>query len=120
MNRARPQEGPLWLEQRRAGPVRSVALGRGVPFELAMPPTLENVVRATAPGRVNLIGEHTDYNGGFVLPTAIPQRTSVELTRRGDQHVAARSANDPREGGFTLGRENQRGDWLDYVQGVTW
>ena len=37
-------------------------------------------VRAAAPGRVNLIGEHTDYNGGFVLPTAIPQQTHVELT----------------------------------------
>ena len=39
-------------------------------------------MRAAAPGRVNLIGEHTDYNGGFVLPTAIPQQTRVELTRR--------------------------------------
>jgi len=40
----------------------------------------EPLVRTSAPGRVNLIGEHTDYNGGFVLPTAIPQRTTVELT----------------------------------------
>ena len=36
-------------------------------------------VEATAPGRVNLLGEHTDYNDGFVLPIAIPQRTKVEL-----------------------------------------
>lgn len=35
--------------------------------------------QASAPGRVNLLGEHTDYNDGFVLPTAIPQRTVVEL-----------------------------------------
>lgn len=36
-------------------------------------------VEASAPGRVNLLGEHTDYNDGFVLPTAIPQRTRVQL-----------------------------------------
>ncbi|MBF2009011.1 MAG: galactokinase [Chlorogloeopsis fritschii C42_A2020_084] len=36
-------------------------------------------VEASAPGRVNLLGEHTDYNDGFVLPTAIPQRTTVQL-----------------------------------------
>lgn len=77
-------------------------------------------VHSDAPGRVNLIGEHTDYNGGFVLPTAIPQRTSVELTRRADDSVEARSVNEPRPGSFTLGHEHRRGDWLDYVQGITW
>lgn len=39
----------------------------------------EPTAEASAPGRVNLLGEHTDYNDGFVLPTAIPQRTTVRL-----------------------------------------
>lgn len=38
-------------------------------------------VEASAPGRVNLLGEHTDYNDGFVLPTAIPQQTNVSIGR---------------------------------------
>jgi galactokinase len=41
-------------------------------------------VTASAPGRVNLLGEHTDYNDGFVLPTAIPQQTTVYLGRSPD------------------------------------
>ncbi|BAZ22926.1 galactokinase [Kalymmatonema gypsitolerans NIES-4073] len=41
---------------------------------------------ASAPGRVNLLGEHTDYNDGFVLPTAIPQRTTVQLGSSTDGH----------------------------------
>ena len=41
---------------------------------------------ASAPGRVNLMGEHTDYQGGFVLPTAIPQRLTVELGRNSTQN----------------------------------
>ena len=78
---------------------------------------------ADAPGRVNLIGEHTDYNGGFVLPVAIPQRTRVELARREDQTVRAWSAQasgdkvEPET--FELGRETPGRGWLDYVQGVT-
>ena len=44
-------------------------------------------VAASAPGRVNLIGEHTDYNDGFVLPFAIGQRTSVLVAARGDPTV---------------------------------
>jgi galactokinase len=75
---------------------------------------------ARAPGRVNLIGEHTDYNGGFVLPTAIPQQTSVELRVRDDLRVSARSDNASPPGDYVLGQEQQRHDWLDYVQGITW
>ncbi|MEG4005890.1 galactokinase [Microcoleus sp. Pol11C1] len=40
---------------------------------------------ASAPGRVNLLGEHTDYNDGFVLPTAIPQRTTVQIGFSSDE-----------------------------------
>ncbi|MGZ9269384.1 MAG: galactokinase, partial [Candidatus Binatia bacterium] len=50
-------------------------------------------VEASAPGRVNLLGEHTDYNGGFVLPIAIPQRTRVALSRSPDPWSRFRSVN---------------------------
>ncbi|AZI44527.1 galactokinase (plasmid) [Deinococcus psychrotolerans] len=53
----------------------------------------EPEVVASAPGRVNLLGEHTDYQGGFVLPTAIPQRATVSLGRNGTQQHRLRSAN---------------------------
>ncbi|HEV7514911.1 MAG TPA: galactokinase [Thermoanaerobaculia bacterium] len=79
-------------------------------------------VVASAPGRVNLIGEHTDYNGGYVLPLAIPQRTRVELARRGDSTVEVWSAEATpaaKPVTYVLGEESRRGDWLDYVQGVT-
>lgn len=55
------------------------------PLSLISPPMFQQVfqadpeVEASAPGRVNLLGEHTDYNDGFVLPTAIPQQTTVTL-----------------------------------------
>ena len=50
-------------------------------------------VIASAPGRVNLLGEHTDYQGGFVLPIAIPQRATVSLGRNGTNQHQLRSAN---------------------------
>jgi galactokinase len=54
------------------------------------------VVEAQAPGRVNLLGEHTDYNDGFVLPTVIPQTTTVQLGLSPDSqhHVYAASLNE--------------------------
>ena len=78
-------------------------------------------VPAEARGRVNLIGEHTDYNGGFVLPTVIPQRTRVELAARDEGVVRAWSANvTPRAiETYRIGEEASGRGWLDYVQGIT-
>jgi galactokinase len=69
---------------------------------------------------VNLIGEHTDDNGGFVLPMPIPQRTTVELRTRTDQLVRVWSREIGESEEYQLGEERQRGDWLDYVMGCTY
>jgi galactokinase len=76
---------------------------------------------ARAPGRVNLIGEHTDYNGGFVLPVAIPQATTIELTRIDSSEVRVASDQAPAEGVVTyrLGEEHRQHSWIDYVQGIS-
>src|SRR5947199_9302679 len=79
----------------------------------------EPQVTAQAPGRVNLIGEHTDYNSGFVLPTPIPQHTRVELAPRADDLVRVAStslAAEPQQ--YALGWATPGRQWLDYVQAV--
>src|SRR4051812_20998447 len=77
-------------------------------------------VAADAPGRVNLIGEHTDYHEGFVLPTVVPQCTRVDLRRKSGKLVRAWSTNIAGDAvGFEIGAEARRDAWIDYVQGVT-
>jgi galactokinase len=73
-----------------------------------------------APGRVNLIGEHTDYNDGFVLPMAIDRETVVAAAPRADRRVRLFSLNAEESFEFDLDRPGakQRGLWLDYVEGV--
>src|SRR5262249_13530180 len=73
-----------------------------------------------APGRVNLIGEHTDYNDGFVLPVALDRLTVVAATPRGDRRVRARSVELCEEESFDLDQagSGRRGVWLDYVEGM--
>jgi galactokinase len=74
----------------------------------------------SAPGRVNLIGEHTDYNDGFVLPMAIDFKTVVAAAARDDRLVRVYSLNVDESGEFDLDApgEGMRGIWLDYVEGV--
>nr|WP_070958727.1 galactokinase [Hyphomonas sp. Mor2] len=77
------------------------------------------LVTAAAPGRVNLIGEHTDYNGGAVLPAAIERHVQIALAPTASNDVTlqstrfdsavSRPALDPR-----------RDDWTDYAMGALW
>ncbi len=77
------------------------------------------VVRA--PGRVNLIGEHTDYNDGFVLPLAIDRAIWIALEPSDDGRVAVRSADFEQSGEFPLEQlTHQQAGWLEYLKGVAW
>lgn len=78
-------------------------------------------VRSHAPGRVNLMGDHTDYNGGFVLPAAIPQSTRVELVPSAGRTVKVWSSAFPEESPaeYELGGEVPDGSWTDYIKGIT-
>jgi galactokinase len=74
-----------------------------------------------APGRANLIGEHTDYNDGFVMPFALAQRVTVAAAPRDDERWTATSLSH--EGTETFGPDDLipgRPGWSAYVAGVVW
>ena len=73
---------------------------------------------AVAPGRVNLIGEHTDYNEGLAVPCALDRRTLVLGAPRGDRKVRVHAWDLNEAGEFLSDAPERRGSWLDYVQGV--
>lgn len=76
----------------------------------------------SAPGRVNLIGEHTDYNEGFVLPFAIDRRTVVALGARDDRHVRVAStyADELAEIDLDALKPDALSGWSAYPLGVAW
>jgi galactokinase len=73
-----------------------------------------------APGRVNLIGEHTDYNDGFVLPFAIDRSTYVAAAPRADRRLVVESLELPGPAELDLDgpRSSRPGQWAAYVEGV--
>jgi galactokinase len=73
-----------------------------------------------APGRVNLIGEHTDYNDGFVMPAAVEFSTLVAISPRSDRKVLIQSVEFAGDFAFDLDNFPQRrtNSWCDYILGV--
>lgn len=74
-----------------------------------------------APGRVNLIGEHTDYNDGYVLPIAIDRSVLIAVSRRPDRTVRLRSLDFGDQVAFSLDdvSYDERHRWSNYQRGVT-
>jgi galactokinase len=78
-------------------------------------------VRYTAPGRINLIGEHTDYNLGWALPIALPQRTVVTFEPSGGDSIIV--CSDRVDGSVRIPLRTKPGEvtgWAAYVAGVVW
>ncbi|TDN45160.1 galactokinase [Curtobacterium flaccumfaciens] len=84
----------------------------------------EPAVQYSAPGRVNLIGEHTDYNDGYVLPFAIDRRTTASIAPREDRVLRVASAFDEAGGPVSLSLDELSPDamsgWSAYVFGIAW
>ncbi len=73
-----------------------------------------------APGRVNLIGEHTDYNDGFVLPLAIDRAVWLALRPREDRKIEIHSVEFNKTRTFSLKSFGKGEGWLEYLKGTAW
>ena len=88
-------------------------------FERRFGATPSLMVRA--PGRINLMGEHTDYNDGFVLPVAIDRAIWIALRARNDGRVVAHSLDLDDTAEFAVeGLRNTHEGWREYLKGVAW
>lgn len=82
---------------------------------------MAQTVRYAAPGRINLIGEHTDYNRGWALPIALPERTIVTFAPDRSEAITVRS--NRAEGWLQIPLRTGPGEvtgWAGYVAGVLW
>ncbi len=97
-------------------------------MERTLIPAFKKIFRSSpevfsfAPGRINIIGEHTDYNLGYVLPAALNLRNYFLLSRRPDDRVSIWAENFQDKDDFSLSKissaeENQ---WGNYIRGVLW
>lgn len=83
---------------------------------------VEPALTVAAPGRVNLIGEHTDYNDGFVMPAAIDRHIVMAVSPRADDIVRIRAIDMGGEASFSLGHieHDTAQSWSNYERGVAW
>ncbi len=80
-----------------------------------------DMIIVRAPGRVNLIGEHTDYNGGFVLPFAIDMDVRIALLPSDEPRVRITRLDNGRTATISLDPFPSPGDaWHDYIAGTAW
>ena len=73
-----------------------------------------------SPGRINIIGEHTDYNQGYVLPASIDKKTTLKLRKNGEKHICNMTAGNLNES-YTFDLSNYqplKGGWQNYMMGV--
>lgn len=79
-------------------------------------------ILSSAPGRINIIGEHTDYNNGYVLPAAIHLRNYFLASRRQENSVHVWAENFRQEETFTLDKitPSEQHRWANYIKGIFW
>ncbi|MEJ5230008.1 MAG: galactokinase [Pseudothermotoga sp.] len=74
------------------------------------------MLKFRAPGRVNIIGEHTDYNDGFVLPFAIDKYVEIEIEKSNQYVFTSQTMNEQ----IRVQKGERLGKWTDYLMGIVW